>query len=161
MIPVRRPLILAVGVVALIATACTDHRPAVGPPVTRAAANQTTLLTIGGSATEGDGTDDRLRDAWPYVVFRDALPPSSVLVNACHISSETALWRAGLLNVIQPMPLSLVAMSLSVVVCMSGIVRLNKTRILKDTDRTRSRPAGRMKLKVCDSKSYFAVLSNS
>ena len=34
----------------------------------------TTLVTIGGSATEGDGVQDRFRAAWPYLLFDEALP---------------------------------------------------------------------------------------
>src|SRR5207302_9004424 len=42
----------------------------------------TTVLVMGGSATEGDGVADRLRDAWPYLVFHDAFPRSTSLINA-------------------------------------------------------------------------------
>ena len=45
-------------------------------------AKPTTLLTIGGSATEGDGVPDRFRDAWPYLLFDEAFPVSTSLVNA-------------------------------------------------------------------------------
>ncbi len=40
------------------------------------------MVTMGGSATEGDGVEDRLHDAWPYLVYNEARPPTSVLVNA-------------------------------------------------------------------------------
>jgi len=40
------------------------------------------MVTMGGSATEGDGVEDRLHDAWPYLVYDEARPPTSVLVNA-------------------------------------------------------------------------------
>ena len=40
-----------------------------------------TLLTIGDSATEGDGIADRLRDAWPYLLLSEALSPNDQLVN--------------------------------------------------------------------------------
>jgi hypothetical protein len=39
------------------------------------------VLALGGSATEGDGVRDRLRNAWPYLVFHTAFPRSTILVN--------------------------------------------------------------------------------
>ena len=89
----RRTFILLLGALALIASGCTNTRQSVGPAATGPAVKPTTLLTIGGSATEGDGTDDRLRDAWPYLVLHDALPPASVLVNAAldHQTVERAI----------------------------------------------------------------------
>lgn len=42
----------------------------------------TTLVTIGSSATEGDGVADRFREAWPYLLFDEAFPVSTSLVNA-------------------------------------------------------------------------------
>ena len=39
------------------------------------------MLAIGGSATEGDGVRDRLVNAWPYLVFHQALPVSAIFVN--------------------------------------------------------------------------------
>jgi hypothetical protein len=75
-------LSLAALAVAILATACasTGHGTATAPaPTTGPAA---TMVAFGGSATEGDGIRDRLRDAWPYVVFHEAMPQSTVLVNA-------------------------------------------------------------------------------
>ena len=42
----------------------------------------TTLVTIGSSATEGDGVSNRFRQAWPYLFFDEAFPISTSLVNA-------------------------------------------------------------------------------
>jgi lysophospholipase L1-like esterase len=63
-------------------TACS--RAASRVPLTSADANAkpTTLVTIGGSATEGDGVPDRYRQAWPYLLFHEAFPLSTSLVNA-------------------------------------------------------------------------------
>jgi hypothetical protein len=47
---------------------------------------------MGGSATEGDGLDDRLRDAWPYVIFREAFPRNTTFVNAA--SDNATVHRA-------------------------------------------------------------------
>ena len=66
----------------LVLSGCTagTHR---SPGLARAVnAKATTLLTIGGSATEGDGLPDRLHDAWPYLFFDEAFPVSTSLVNA-------------------------------------------------------------------------------
>ncbi|MBV8951256.1 MAG: SGNH/GDSL hydrolase family protein, partial [Actinobacteria bacterium] len=38
-------------------------------------------VALGGGEVLGDGTDDSLRDAWPQVLFRTALPRSATLVN--------------------------------------------------------------------------------
>jgi lysophospholipase L1-like esterase len=51
-------------------------------PAAPAAAKPQTLVTIGDSATEGDGVADRFRRAWPYLLFDDSFAPSSTLVNA-------------------------------------------------------------------------------
>ncbi len=39
------------------------------------------VLAIGGRTTEGDGIRNRLQAAWPYLVFHDAFPRSTVFVN--------------------------------------------------------------------------------
>jgi GDSL-like Lipase/Acylhydrolase family len=68
-------------VLLVLAAACSSNhavsnaRPAQSAPPVK-------LLALGGSATEGDGVPDRLQDAWPYLVFREALPESSTFVNA-------------------------------------------------------------------------------
>jgi len=67
----------------LILAACASgaHNNAAIPGEASRGPTQT-LVTFGGSATEGDGVRDRLRDAWPYLVFDAALPQGTVLVNA-------------------------------------------------------------------------------
>jgi lysophospholipase L1-like esterase len=68
-------------IVALGMSACSTSRRASGPPVSADANTPSkTMLALGGSATEGDGLADRLRDAWPYRVF-GAQPRSTVFVN--------------------------------------------------------------------------------
>jgi lysophospholipase L1-like esterase len=64
----------------LFATACSASHKAAGPAATNAGPAQT-VLAIGGSATEGDGVRDRLAQAWPYLVFHEAFPLSTVFVN--------------------------------------------------------------------------------
>lgn len=77
-----RLAVLTTIVLVIALAACNSTRPA--SPFASPDANRkpTTLLTIGGSATEGDGVSDRYRDAWPYLVFNKSFPRSSSLVNA-------------------------------------------------------------------------------
>ncbi len=75
------PRALGAFLLALVLAACAGtHRAA---PVPAAAGGPAVkLVTIGGSATEGDGLADRLREAWPYLVYHDAFGRASTLVNA-------------------------------------------------------------------------------
>jgi lysophospholipase L1-like esterase len=77
----RRHLVLVI--VALVAlTACsTGSRSVKGPAASPSTGPAITVLALGGSATEGDGVRDRLRDAWPYLVFQTAFPRSTIFVN--------------------------------------------------------------------------------
>lgn len=51
------------------------------------------LVTIGSSATYGDGLDNPLRDAWPQVLFHESFAQSTVLINASQraVTVERAL----------------------------------------------------------------------
>ena len=75
--------ICAVAVVSVIAVAaCSGGSHTKAGPTANASTGPTrTVLAIGSSATEGDGLADRLQDAWPYRVFRDAFPISTAFVN--------------------------------------------------------------------------------
>ena len=78
-----RTLCLVVMTLMLVGVACSSSHRGSGPPASAASpAHGMTLLTIGSSATEGDGVDDRLHDAWPYLVYDETLPSSGALVNA-------------------------------------------------------------------------------
>ena len=73
-------LALAALTVAALAAACTggsgdDAAPALpaGPAIT--------YVAIGASETVGVGTDDPIREAWPQVFYRAALPTTAVFVN--------------------------------------------------------------------------------
>jgi GDSL-like Lipase/Acylhydrolase family len=76
----RNSILAAVSMLTLAACSAGSHSKASAPTTAPAAATET-VLAIGGSATEGDGVRDRLRDAWPYIVFRDDLPASAAFVN--------------------------------------------------------------------------------
>ena len=69
------------GVVAALVAACStpgdDRRSA--PPA--ASGPQVVYVAVGASETTGVGSDQPLREAWPQVLFRTALPPSTVFVN--------------------------------------------------------------------------------
>jgi lysophospholipase L1-like esterase len=78
---IRRHVILTLVSVVALAACSTESKngsnlasaPSTGPTVT--------VLALGGSATEGDGVPDRLREAWPYLVFQTAFPRSTIFVN--------------------------------------------------------------------------------
>ena len=74
-------LVAAIGVVSALA-GCAGKSNAPAAEAVGATARTTTFLTIGSSATEGDGVSDRLHEAWPYLVFNQAFPISTSLVNA-------------------------------------------------------------------------------
>lgn len=72
---------LATIVLVVTLTACSGS----GRPTSVASTDNgapTILLVMGGSATEGDGVANRFREAWPYLVFRDAFSRSTSLINA-------------------------------------------------------------------------------
>jgi lysophospholipase L1-like esterase len=77
----RRHWCAAIIVVASIATGCSASSHSSGVPAATVAGPKETVLSIGGSATEGDGVRNRLQDAWPYLVFHQALPASTIFVN--------------------------------------------------------------------------------
>jgi hypothetical protein len=66
---------------ALVAGACTSARHSDLAANSTANRSKSTLLTIGGSSTEGDGVRDRLRQTWPYLLLNEALTPGDELVN--------------------------------------------------------------------------------
>ena len=77
---IRRHVVLA-GVALLALGACSSASKSKGPAPEPSTGPTITVLALGGSATEGDGVRDRLRNAWPYLVFQTAFPRSTVFVN--------------------------------------------------------------------------------
>lgn len=73
---------LVVGlVVALLAMgACAAKRPVVLPPPADTGP-QPVYVAVGASETTGQGSDQPLRDAWPRVLHRTALPAGAIFVN--------------------------------------------------------------------------------
>lgn len=72
----RLPLVL----VLLLSAACAASRPEVLPPPDETGPPPV-YVAVGASETTGVGSDQPLRDAWPRVLHRTALPPGSVFVN--------------------------------------------------------------------------------
>jgi acyl-CoA thioesterase I len=67
--------------VGVSAAACTSGGPTDTSSTSRAPAVPIVYAAIGASETVGVGATDPLRDAWPQVLFRTALPESAVFYN--------------------------------------------------------------------------------
>ncbi|MGI8809999.1 MAG: SGNH/GDSL hydrolase family protein [Acidimicrobiales bacterium] len=65
---------------ALVLGACSFSRPEVLPPPADTGPAPV-YVAIGASETTGVGSDQPLRDGWPRVLHRIAMPPGSVMVN--------------------------------------------------------------------------------
>jgi len=76
----RLRITVAVVVVLVALGACTAGRPAVLPPPADAGPAPV-YVAVGASETTGVGSDQPLRDAWPAVLFRTALPAGSTFLN--------------------------------------------------------------------------------
>jgi lysophospholipase L1-like esterase len=74
-------LVAGLVVLALALSGCAGKHATSSSVGSNTSAPGITLLTIGDSATEGDGIADRLRDAWPYLLLSEALSPNDQLVN--------------------------------------------------------------------------------
>ncbi len=77
---------LAVPLVTLALAACSDSSittasQSLAPPPTVPARPGPVYVAVGASETVGAGSTQPLRDAWPRVFFRSALPTSTVFVN--------------------------------------------------------------------------------
>jgi hypothetical protein len=71
----------AAAILAIALASCSneDNDPTAAPS---AAEISRTVIVLGGSDTQAGTVPDRLHDAWPYRMFREALPLSTVFVNA-------------------------------------------------------------------------------
>jgi acyl-CoA thioesterase-1 len=77
---VRARLLPALAAVALLAGACSFSKPHVLPPPADTGPAPV-YVAVGASETTGVGSDQPLRDAWPRVLHRTALPAGSIFVN--------------------------------------------------------------------------------
>jgi lysophospholipase L1-like esterase len=66
---------------AVAVAACSTPTSSRLPPAAPAAGPPLVYVAVGASETMGFGSDEPLRDGWPRVLFRSALPVSSVFVN--------------------------------------------------------------------------------
>jgi lysophospholipase L1-like esterase len=98
---------------------CLAHRAKALPASPRGPA--IVFAAIGGSETVGDGTDNPVRDAWPQVLFRTALPASAMFVNFAipGVTVSTAV-DGELPEVLQIQP-TLVAVWLNVTDVLNGV----------------------------------------
>ena len=67
-------------VVVVVMTACSFSKPEVLPPPADTGPAPV-YVAVGASETTGVGSDQPLRDAWPRVLHRTAMPAGSVMVN--------------------------------------------------------------------------------
>jgi acyl-CoA thioesterase I len=69
------------GFVAVVVAACSTPGADPRSPPPAPSGPQVVYVAVGASETAGVGSDQPLREAWPQVLFRTALPPSTVFVN--------------------------------------------------------------------------------
>ncbi len=68
-------------ILALVVAACSSPTRRGLPPPAVPAGTPIVYVAVGASETTGFGADEPLRDSWPRVLYRTALPPSAVFVN--------------------------------------------------------------------------------
>lgn len=79
MTAVRRRLAAVVLLVAGTAMACSDGAPATLPAARTGA--RSVYVALGNGETGGNGVPNKIRDAWPQLVFRAAFPRRTVFAN--------------------------------------------------------------------------------
>jgi lysophospholipase L1-like esterase len=77
----RPPLGAVAAALGLAVVACSTPTASRLPPAAPASGPPLVYVAVGASETAGFGSDQPLRDGWPRVLFRTALPASSVFVN--------------------------------------------------------------------------------
>ena len=84
----RRLLVGLLGLL-LVATACTAAKTAASPPPSPSTA-PLLYVAVGASESVGVGASNPLRNAWPQLFYRGALPRSTVFVNMAVSGSTVA-----------------------------------------------------------------------
>jgi acyl-CoA thioesterase-1 len=79
MTPPRRRTLAAFA--AMLLAGCSAPRASTVPPAAAPSGPPITYAAVGASETVGAGADEPLREAWPRVFFRTALPEQAVFVN--------------------------------------------------------------------------------
>ena len=84
----RFALVVALaGLAGLVLAGCSDPEPSTSrggveaPPITAPGGPGPVYVSVGASETAGIGADMPLREGWPRVLFRTALPPTTSFVN--------------------------------------------------------------------------------
>ncbi len=75
----RRPLVATLMVALAAFTACAGSKVAVPGPTT--AGRAVMYVAIGDGETAGNGVKNRIRDAWPQLVYRSTFPRAAVFTN--------------------------------------------------------------------------------
>lgn len=70
---------VACSIVVLTLGACSTNAPAVAP--TSSGGHRVTYVALGNGETAGNTVKDRIRSAWPQLLFRSVFPRSAVFVN--------------------------------------------------------------------------------
>lgn len=76
----RRTVVVA-GLTALLVLAACSDGSVVAPVAERAVGRREVYVAIGNGETAGNGVRNRIRDAWPQIVFRTDLPRATVFTN--------------------------------------------------------------------------------
>ncbi|MEP6623279.1 MAG: SGNH/GDSL hydrolase family protein [Acidimicrobiia bacterium] len=75
----HRVLRPALAALVLVGAACSGGPSATAPPVARGP--RLTYVAIGNGETAGNSVKNRIRSAWPQIVYRDVFPRSAIFVN--------------------------------------------------------------------------------
>jgi hypothetical protein len=97
----RACLVVIVVLLACSIAACSSDGPNRVESTPDADAGSQTVVAVGGNDTQGDNVPDRLHEAWPYRMFRDAFPRSTVFVNASVAGATAAAAERGQLPIVR------------------------------------------------------------
>ena len=75
----RTVLVAATALLTLVGASCTSS--ASSTPAATATGPRPVYVALGNGETAGNGVKDRIRDAWPQIVYRTELPASAIFVN--------------------------------------------------------------------------------
>ncbi len=75
----RTVLVAATALLTLVGASCTSS--ASSTPAATATGPSPVYVALGNGETAGNGVKDRIRDAWPQIVYRTELPASAIFVN--------------------------------------------------------------------------------
>ena len=79
--PARRRAVVAAVATLVTAVAASSAGGSSTTPAPGAAGPRPVYVALGNGETAGNGVKDRIRDAWPQIVYRTELPPTAIFVN--------------------------------------------------------------------------------